>query len=158
MTSRNFQDRPRRKLQVAHGLGKQRNIVRRRLKETITYFERKPRSKCLYRERWLTEELVHFLCPNGSPHDRSSTAKVCGNRGNRDLRIAIANGMFGGSNGQWRNCKSRCVYNLESPKGVAWEYYKRKKCWMRAQKKSKCFNSREHQFALRRAKELCWGL
>ena len=82
-------------------------------------------------------------------------ARACSEKDQDRLELSIANGMFGGADGQARNCDSFCVWDHLKPKKRSYKWDGKKQCWKR--KNAKCYanDKAEKVFAFDRRELFC---
>lgn len=88
---------------------------------------------CIPHQYNLTQEVLESLCSHDMPtaNDKSPTAVSCDRRYTEDLRIAIAQGLFGQNDDDRRNCQQKCVYDKVNPWRVSFEWNATGYCWAR---------------------------
>jgi len=68
---------------------------------------------------------LHCVSPSGI--DRGSGATACDSRFQGDVQAALANGMFGGSDGPDRDCDHECIWDSLEPRKKSYKWTG--KCW-----------------------------
>eukprot|EP00040_Diaphanoeca_grandis_P024576 m.135283 g.135283 ORF g.135283 m.135283 type:complete len:476 (-) comp29787_c0_seq1:30-1457(-) len=62
---------------------------------------------------------------------RGPDARGCDESDTVNVRKALANGMFGGSDGNQRDCNSHCLYDLDTPDEIFYQWEPVDKCYTR---------------------------
>lgn len=93
-------------------------------------------SECVQVRNELTAELMDTLCAHEKPCENSQScvsssgtqrgpdAQACDPGDNHNLRLSLANGLFGGHSGVERECGAWCVFDYINPKKVVYRWEK----------------------------------
>eukprot|EP00040_Diaphanoeca_grandis_P033349 m.204124 g.204124 ORF g.204124 m.204124 type:complete len:1015 (-) comp32878_c0_seq1:477-3521(-) len=78
---------------------------------------------------------VGATCVNAKGADIGPTANACHDIDQLRLLQSLSNGMFGGADGEGRNCDTLCVWDSYFPNSRSYRYSKKEKCWKRKTKR-----------------------
>merc|ERR1712166_1518837 len=89
--------------------------------------------------------------PNFGP-----AAVACKSQNTARVQLALANGMFGGADGEAKSCEQLCLWDAEKPEGRSYKWTSSKSCWSKKNTK-KCggASKEERMFAADRKELTC---
>lgn len=111
---------------------------------------------CIEYQTQLTDPIMQSFCGHQSYYqDRSPTASGCDAEYSADVRLALANGMFGGADGTNRDCGSGCLYDVDAFGAIYYRWQPTDNCWLRNDPLVDCLGFLEQVYATDRAASLC---
>lgn len=101
---------------------------------------------CQTRVETHTVAVMNALCPSTHDEDRSPSAVSCSGDFDSNVRLALANGMFA-------HCGAHCLYDLDHPGIVSYQWTPGSSCWTR--ESDTCINHSDKAAAVAKAAGIC---